>query len=381
MLLDRVIGFFTSLKLTVVCLCLGLVLVFFGTLAQVDLGLYKAQSDFFRSFFVFWGPRGEDWKIPVFPGGYLVGSVLLLNLVAAHIKRFTLNKNKIGIFMVHAGLILLLLGQLLTDMLSVESSLHLRMGESKNYSEESRRFELAIVDTSNPDQDDVVAIPEARLASSPVIRLAKLPFEIRAKQYFANSEVGTNRSPLFEPSLATQGSGVGLAVRARSKVTSMDSRDVPTAVVELNSSTGSLGRWLVSGFLKAQTFTFANRTYQILLRPTRHYQPFSLQLLKFNHADYEGTDIPKDFSSRVRLRRPATGEDRETLIYMNNPLRYAGETFYQASFDQDDAGTVLQVVRNPGWLTPYFSCALIGSGMSVQFLSHLIKFLKRRSKA
>ena len=118
-----------------------------------------------------------------------------------------------------------------------------------------------------------------------------------------------------------------------------------------------------------------------MLRPARHYMPFSLQLMKFNHSVYDGTDIPKDFSSRVRLVRPATGEEREALIYMNNPLRYAGETFYQASFDRDDAGTVLQVVRNPSWLTPYFSCALIGAGMAVQFVSHLITFLKRRAKA
>ncbi len=379
MLFDRVINFFTSLRLTVVCLCLGLALVFFGTLAQVDLGLYKAQNDFFRSFFVYWGPKGEAWKIPVFPGGYLVGSLLLLNLIAAHIKRFTFTKNKIGIFMVHAGLILLLLGQLLTDMLSRESVLHLRLGEAKNYSEESRRFELAVVDTTNPEMNNVVAIPEEVLASQKLIQNAKLPFGIEVKKYYANSELATNQQPMFDPSPATQGSGVGLAVKARAKVTSTDLRDVPTVAVELKSPEGSLGQWLVSGHLGVQSFSLGNRTFQIMLRPMRHYEPFSLQLLKFNHAVYQGTDIPKDFSSRVRLLRPATGEDRETLIYMNNPLRYGGETFYQASFDQDDAGTVLQVVHNPSWLTPYLSCSLMGLGMVVQFLSHLIRFLKRRT--
>ena len=80
--LDRLVSFFTSLRLTVVCLALGLVLVFTGTLAQVDLGLYKAQNEFFRSFFIYWGPKGASWKIPVFPGGYLIGGVLLINLVA-----------------------------------------------------------------------------------------------------------------------------------------------------------------------------------------------------------------------------------------------------------------------------------------------------------
>ena len=76
-----------------------------------------------------------------------------------------------------------------------------------------------------------------------------------------------------------------------------------------------------------------------------------------------GTDIPKNFSSRVLLQRPETGEKREVLIYMNNPLRYAGETYYQSSFDPDDHGTILQVVHNPSWLTPYFSCVLVGVGL------------------
>src|ERR1700756_4239955 len=135
MLLDRLINFFTSLKLTVACLILGMLLVFFGTLAQVDLGLYKAQNEFFRSFFVFWGPKTANWKIPIFPGGYLVGGVLLINLFAAHFKRFRLSRDKAGIWMVHLGLILLLVGQLGTDLLSRESALHLREGEVKNYSE------------------------------------------------------------------------------------------------------------------------------------------------------------------------------------------------------------------------------------------------------
>jgi hypothetical protein len=36
----RLISIFTSLRLTVACLIAGLLLVFIGTLAEVDLGLY-----------------------------------------------------------------------------------------------------------------------------------------------------------------------------------------------------------------------------------------------------------------------------------------------------------------------------------------------------
>ena len=138
-LLDRLIRFFTSMRLTVVCLALALVLVFWGTLAQVELGLYRAQNEFFRSFFIYWGPKGASWSIPVFPGGYLVGGVLLINLIASQIKRFSFTASKIGLWMVHVGLILLLLGQLLTDLLSRESTLHLREGEAKNYSVDRAR--------------------------------------------------------------------------------------------------------------------------------------------------------------------------------------------------------------------------------------------------
>ena len=87
-----------SLRLTVTLFALSMVLVFVGTLAQVDLGLYKAQNEFFRSFFIYWGPAGASWKIPVFPGGYLVGGVLLINLVTAHFTRFKLTRKKIGIW-------------------------------------------------------------------------------------------------------------------------------------------------------------------------------------------------------------------------------------------------------------------------------------------
>src|SRR6202040_1941069 len=96
-LLHKVVDFFTSLRLTIVLLGLGLLLVFFGTLAQVDLGLYKAQNEFFRSYFIYWGPKGASWKFPVFPGGYTIGGLLLINLLAAHFRRFTWPRKKIGI--------------------------------------------------------------------------------------------------------------------------------------------------------------------------------------------------------------------------------------------------------------------------------------------
>jgi hypothetical protein len=63
---------------------------------------------------------------------------------------------------------------------------------------------------------------------------------------------------------------------------------------------------------------------------------------------------------------------------LNNPLRYAGLTFYQYQMDSEHATSVLQIVRNPGWLLPYISCAMMALGLVVQFSIHLASFFARR---
>jgi len=62
----------SSLRLTVICLGLGMLLVFLGTLAQVHLGIHEAQQRYFQSFFVWWPPEGHGFRIPIFPGGHLI---------------------------------------------------------------------------------------------------------------------------------------------------------------------------------------------------------------------------------------------------------------------------------------------------------------------
>jgi len=380
MRLDPYIKFFTSLRLTVVLLVLGMVLVFWGTLAQVHLGLYQAQNEFFRSFLVFWQPTGSHLKIPVYPGGYLLGGLLLINLFAAHFRYYQSTSKKIGIILIHLGIVLLLAGQFLTDLLSSESTMHIRAGESANYSESTGDCELAVIDATDPDRDTVVAIPGHLLAKGGEIRLPELPFTLRVQTFYPNSALADKPDAGYEEVKVSAGLGAGIWWRSLPHETAMQRRDTPSGIVELYSGEQSLGSFLVSGLLsRAQEFTFNNHTYQLALRPRRFYKPFSLHLVEFKFDRYPGTDIPKNFSSRVRLQRPETGEDRELLIYMNNPLRYGGETFYQADWDhEDEKGTILQVVHNPGWLTPYLACGMVGAGLTAQFLIHLVGFATKR---
>ena len=379
-MLDRIVRALTSLRLTVALLCAGLVLVFVGTLAQVHEGLYQAQTRYFKSWFV-WKPTIGDSTWPILlPGGYLIGTLLLANLLAAHAARFNLTKKKIGILLIHFGVILLLVGQLLTDAFSTESAMRLAEGESRNYSQDFRANELVVIDSTDPQHDEVVSIPERLVATRKEIRDEKLPFALRVLNYWPNAALLRDPASSSVPVPATSGVGKGLHLVPLAPTASTEERDLPSAVVEPVTPQGSLGAWLVSCELGArQEFRYRDRTYQLALRFKRYYKPFSLQLLEFTHERYRGTDTPKNFASRVRIRRPDSGEDRETLIYMNNPLRYNGETYYQAGFDPKNDSrvhkvTILQVVRNPGWLTPYFSCALVFLGLLVQFLTHLIGF-------
>src|ERR1700749_3104026 len=106
LMLNKFLDLITSLKLTIVCLAAGMALIFAGTLAQVHLGIHEAQQRYFQSMFVWWPPEGPGFQIPIFPGGHLIGAVLLINLIAAHLKRFRWSWRKLGIHLTHAGLII-----------------------------------------------------------------------------------------------------------------------------------------------------------------------------------------------------------------------------------------------------------------------------------
>ena len=91
-----------SLELTLACLSALMVLVVACTLAQVDLGAWAAVDLFMRSWLVRWHIPQTALTVPVFPGGVLVGLVLWVNLLAAHLRRFQPTWRKAGIWTIHA---------------------------------------------------------------------------------------------------------------------------------------------------------------------------------------------------------------------------------------------------------------------------------------
>jgi hypothetical protein len=414
MFIGRLIRFFTSLRLTVVLLAFAIVLVFIGTLAQVDEGLYNAQSRYFRQ----WIVLGLDLfgrRVPILlPGGYLIGTMLLVNLLAAHIYRFQLSAKKIGIQLAHGGVILLLVGQLVTDMLARESQISFSEGQVRSYSESANHYELAFTSAAGSNSEQVVAFPTQLLASGAQLQDPNLPFTIHVKQFWKNSDTQF-RAPMMQngPPLTTNGIALNFDFWRTNEVKTMDDKNAPTAEIELITPGGSLGDWVASDWaddgakieeiregytpmlgadgankvvaeLAQPQFVYVNgKKFTFALRPEQIRFPFSLTLIQATHTVYEGTDIPKDFRSRVLLKNPRTGENREVEISMNHPLRYAGLTFYQQQMNAGEATqqaglapwSLLQVVHNPGWLTPYIGCGMVAAGLVIQFLLHLVRFI------
>ncbi|MFI5346482.1 MAG: cytochrome c biogenesis protein ResB [Elusimicrobiota bacterium] len=364
----RLLEALSSMKLTLVCLALLMVLVVACTLLQVPLGTHIAVERTIRSFLVWWTPEGSSVKIPVFPGGGLVGGVLLLNLLFAQFLKLERSRRKAGLWLAHLGLALLFVGEFATALFQVESQMPIEVGATRDYSEDSRRMELAVIDGTDPASDTVTSIPDSLLTPGKELTHASLPFTVLVKHYYENAALGM-RQPKDAPSEATGGIGANLTVREEPPVTADDAQNSAAALIDVGRPGGpSLGTFWVSNALGApQGFVLEGRSWKLSLRPRRYYLPFSMTLKEFKHDIYPGTDIPKNFSSLVRLKDAATGEDRDALIYMNHPLRYGGKTFYQASFGKEDRLSIFQVVRNPGWLIPYLSCFLVALGLLMHF--------------
>jgi hypothetical protein len=109
----------------------------------------------------------------------------------------------------------------------------------------------------------------------------------------------------------------------------------------------------------------SDRMYMISYGHRRLPLDFSLTLKDFRVGRYQGTQRASSYESDVDV--PGRGL---TKISMNEPLKYAGFTFYQASFEQDPAGvmtSILSVNYDPGRWIKYIGSMMIVIGSSILF--------------
>ena len=391
--MKKLLGTISSLRITVVLLLLCIVVVFIGTVAQADEGLYQAQARYFKSWsihgFSFFGTKQPYWL----PGGHLLGLLLVVNMSAAFIHRFQWKKSKLGIHLTHIGVLVLMVGQLVTDTVSVENYLFFREGGTSRYVESHTEYELVFVRDADAENEEVVAIPQAMLKGGEVLRHDRLPFTVKQEAGGPNAFVRA-RGPAIDgdkPVHGTKGVGPSVVILEQPEVRDTESRNMPWAVVHLSQNGASLGSWLIHPD-PAMPEQEVPGGWKIKLRGERSYfgkgltkDAFSVTLLKTTHEIYPGTEIPKNFMSRVRISNPVTNENREVEISMNAPLRYQGLAFYQhqmgriAEDPNSPKTSTLQVVANPSWVAPYVGCIVVALGMLIQFIGRLLRWTDREN--
>lgn len=152
--MQKVVQPLASLRLTVALFAAAMVLIFAGTLAQTEHGVWRVVESYFRSA-VAWidlgvfvpGSDGEPGPRVPFPGGLLIAGVMIVNLLAAHVARFKATRKRVGVLVLHAGLIVLLGGEFVTAFFADEGLMRIREGESSRFVEDIRKVELAVVDS------------------------------------------------------------------------------------------------------------------------------------------------------------------------------------------------------------------------------------------
>lgn len=412
------LGLAASVRLTVVLLVLGMVLVFAGTLAQTKLGIWVVMEDYFRSLYVMipleifpdllW-PSDErryvDGPYLPFPGGFTILGLLTLNLIAA-LWMFVARDIKtggrvlvrrLGLYAIHVGLIILFLGEFVTGLYAKEAMMSVTEGGWSDYVEDIRTAELVFEDRSGEGTDMHVVFPQSALVaaakSGEPLSHPDLPVEVTLSEgdWMPNSTFAARTGDVGPLRGAAQAYRAELAPRAAGIDPSVD---FPSAYLTLrDKATGQpLGTWLVTALPDGvrpgtslvsafpQPIGAGDTPWLMSLRFERRYLPYRVQVHEVTHETYPGTDIPRNFASTVTVVDEQSGATRDAKVWMNHPLRYGGDTYYQHQMAAAQGRTTFQVVRNVGALLPYIACVVVSVGLLWHFFMSLLGFARRSAR-
>jgi ABC-type transport system involved in cytochrome c biogenesis permease subunit len=311
-----------------------------------------------------------------------------------------------GNVLIHVGVGLLMVGQFVFGDRQVEQRIGLAEGATTNLAVIEDEIEIVLIDTSESEDDIVYAIPETLIrrlgGTEQVIEDPDLPVKLRIVKWMPNSTLEPVEPGGDNPATA----GTGLTARAKQLkplgAAIMDDRNVASAYVELidKETDESIATLLLSQLVndvaqlysstqsdRYESVTIDGKSYEVGIRFRQVRKPYDVQLVDVARMNYSGTDTPRDYSSRIVITDRETGDSQEGKTWMNNPIRYKGETFYQSRYNKIPAAdgamietTGLQVVENAGWVIPYVSCMMVFWGMFAHFGGTFLTFANRYAR-
>jgi hypothetical protein len=384
----------SSFGLVCVCLLCLFFLTIFGTLHQIDHGLYDAKQKFFNSWFL-WTELGGV-NLPVFPGGVLTMSVLAMNLLVGGILRIHWRSRSAGVIIIHFGITFLLIAGLVKMTRAVEG--HLTLWEEDRLSTTTREnrsdhftsytlWEIAIWELDATERRTVADGTELIIPNEHLVDLdegarrtfssSELPFDLTLQGFIRNCDV-LPKGPRWE---ATGEVIDGYGIRELPPEKESE-RDIAGMHAEV-SENGLVQRGILYGAQRLPwVIEVAGRTFAIDMRHTRYPMPYEIRLEKFIKEDHPGISMAKAYRSEV-TRIDQRGEER-VLIQMNEPLREGGLVLFQSSWGPQTADSdgpffsVFSVVNNPSDKWPEYSLWVITLGLVFAFGRTLLRFLRKQ---
>ncbi len=388
----RIYRFFASFKLATVVLVLMTVVTLFGTLGQVEHGLHAAKAKYFHSFYFV-----ETFKgVPLlFPGGLLLMLVLFVNMTLGAIVKVKKRWKGAGLLISHFGMLMLLAGGFVTWAFSTDGYMALYPGMTSDRVESYRDWQLEIAPISQEGVGEKAWIYPSELLDTMrpdeqrVIHAESLPFDVVINGYSKNATPVPTSAPVAAGVAGKEIDGFKLSPQKPSKEAE---QNLPGCFIEIRPKDGgpSVEAILWAGSYKFDprekpmpfTFTVGDQLYGALLVKKSWTVPFEVRLDEFVFERHPGITTARNYESRV-TRIEEGQPDKPLEIKMNEPMRYAGYTFFQESFGPggsqpgDEMFSQFAVANNPADQWPLWSLVVTGVGLGVHFLVMLVNFTVR----
>lgn len=348
----KIVRTLSSLKIAVIGLLLLFILTFWGTVAQVENGLYASQERYFGSFYFL-----AMGFLP-FPGGQAVLWVLFVNLACALLDPRFYRVKMLGYLIIHLGLVLFLISAFVIFIQAKESHLTLREGEASNVSVSYFDWEVALW-TKNDATKSVTAIDLATLSPGQDLIFENQQLRFQVKEFYKNCHgySGPENPKILNASGIKSLKEVPLDKQAE--------KNVPGLIL----GSANVEIMLMGGEEQPTRVKVGEKEYHLILRHKRYLLPLVVKLVDFMMEKHPGTEMARSYKSRVEITHDKVS--REAIISMNEPLRFKEYTLYQSSYQIDSMGresSTLAVVRNYGQLLPYIATFVTFFGLALHFL-------------
>lgn len=366
--------FFSSFGLAVAIFLFLFVLILFGTLYQVDHGLYEAQNKYFSSFYVMHaiGPV----VVPL-PGGYLLTALLAVNLICGGLMQRRVWRHP-GVVIVHIGIMVLIASAAITYHFSDRG--HLALFESET-NDEIQSFHDWSVRIGKAESDEPYFVvhdanfKRLRDERSRTFHAGELPFDVELSGYVVNAFPRPAPQELAGQSI----DGYMLEALPPEKEAEANLPAVRIAVIDRETDERTEGI-LAARSRHPLTIEANGDVYTIDLVRKRFPIPFEITLDEFIVEFHPGTEMAESYESYVT--KSEGGAEEKVRIWMNHPLRDRGYTFFQQSWGRqgNDLYSVFEVVRNPADQGPLIACIIISVGFLIHFLQKLVAYMRAESK-